>query len=400
MPVKTFLKKNSEIDYVGQYYTGIGNVKNPGNFSISVHLNETLHPELLQKAFHHLTHSFPFLRGKLKKGFFHYSHEITPKNESIKKVEKPVAFNSYNAEGHTLQLTYNPYSFNLETTHALCDGRSLSELVALLLERYFELLDETLYRRSFMLSTELRHELTETALIKLPKTKATTDQKAGTSAYQISGEARDVHTQSYTFSVKKIRQAAKSAEASINDFLLAYFFQTLGEERKKEKQIDPITTMVPIDLRQHFPVKTLRNFVSRIGITVKKTEHISDIITSIQAQFSKITAETLAAQHQEWQDEYKKIELLPLSIKKWFYQRLTTQEENQCTTTFSNLGLIKLPENIEKRIRFAEFFIDQADENPFSLSCVSVGDHLTLSATSSLAESQIFDHLVSKLQQV
>ena len=72
---------------------------------------------------------------------------------------------------------------------------------------------------------------------------------------------------------------------------------------------------------------------------------------------------------------------MPRVAKTLVLKMLQRSVAKGITTSFSNLGLVKLPKEIEERVEMLEFVLGDEPGNPYSFACVAVGDTLTLTTT-------------------
>ena len=68
------------------------------------------------------------------------------------------------------------------------------------------------------------------------------------------------------------------------------------------------------------------------------------------------------------------------------------------TTTFSNLGLVRLPKEIEERVEMLEFVLGDEPGSPYAFACVAVGDALTLTTTVSVEDRGITERAAEALE--
>ena len=140
--MKNKSKELIELDLLGQFFSAIVDIKQPGGFSITTHLKEPVIPETLQQAVNDLMRRLPFLCSRLQRGFFWYHQEVlSDPPQIIAENNLPVFSDYYNyGRGHVLRILYGEKYFKVETLHSICDGRGLQNIACALLFRYFELL--------------------------------------------------------------------------------------------------------------------------------------------------------------------------------------------------------------------------------------------------------------------
>jgi hypothetical protein len=95
------------------------------------------------------------------------------------------------------------------------------------------------------------------------------------------------------------------------------------------------------------------------------------------------------------------IRLVPMFIKKHI---LSTVEffmgDRYCSTTFSNLGQIKLPKEMEEYVKDLGFMIGRSRTKPGSCGCISCKDKLYITFTRKIKESEYERLFFTKLVEM
>lgn len=380
--------KTMEIDVIGQYYTSINNGKQPGVFALSVYLKETVNPKILQQASDDLMRRLTFVNGRLKYGFFHYKYEVL---KILAKVEpdsnEPLFCDYYNkGSRHMIKIVYGQQHFTVKATHSICDGRGLSKITSALIVHYFELLgvdvdkDDIIDCKGKFKLEEAedapKRFITEPPKINRKKTPSKSE------IYRIKySKTSTQQVLSKSFDVGKIKAAAKAFDVTISQFILSHIFRIIAKKRDAEGEKGQITGNVQIDCRNFFPSKTLRSFVVDTTIIMPQNRDFSEMTRQIKNQFNEITKDCVQGKLYEYQKMYQGARYIPRVIKTLFMKRITRLEGARVTTGISNLGLIKLPTEIEYRIERLEFPIAIEQEFSNFFSCVTIGNTLTLTAT-------------------
>ena len=390
-----------QLDPVGQFYASIINEEYPGNYSISAHLKQPINTQVLQQAVNDIMHRLPFLSGRLHESSSWYYHEILPNPPRIKPDYDTPTFNEYykKGEGHVLRVLYGEHHFRVETIHSICDGRGLSKIVKGLLVQYFELLGVSTKKNDIInCNDSFRKEECENAFSKFANLKSVKTPHE-IDAYHHEGSSPDnLRVKTQKFNLSKIKASAKAHGTTINGYILAHMFQSISEERNIRDSKKPITALMPIDLRSFFPSDTIRNFVSGATIVMPEIEKFSDIAKQIQKQLTEIDTDYIQNEINSWQKMIEDIDSLTLTEKRLLLQDFEHNRSKQITTTFSNLGLIKLPDEVENHVEMLEFIISREPHRPYSFGCITVGDTLTLTITSSVKGDDITENLIKRLE--
>ena len=183
-----------------------------------------------------------------------------------------------------------------------------------------------------------------------------------TTAFILDGKKEKdgfVHALTFIAESEDIRKLAKSYGVSVTAFLSAVMMQAFSDiqeeqvaDRTKRK---PIKIMLPVNLRNIFPSKTLRNFALYIipEISPAMGEHSFDeICRSVHHQMGfELTANRMRARITTNVNDEKNplVKVTPLFLKNAVMKGVfnAVGEKTSCIT-LSNLGVVELPEAMEK----------------------------------------------------
>jgi len=394
-----------ELDPVGQFYAATISDDCPSTFSVFAHLRECVNPVILQKAVNDLIRRLPFLSGHLRQGFFRYYIEICAQPLRIEPERDIPTFGRCHKKGRDrlLRVFYGERSFKIETTHIVCDGRSLARILSALLTRYFELLGMTMDKSEIIdCSGAMRAEEVENAFARhvsamQPKEAkdafqryvAAQSSSMSKAAYRFGpSQPAAAHIISKRFDAAKIKAAAKERGATVSEFILAHVFKAIAEERKGRGSADPIAAMLPVDYRTFFPCETLTNFAMGKAILMPETDDFSETLRQIKSQFEKIDAAWVSDDIAGFAKIASFMRFIPVLVKRRLLRLMKRSAAAGYTTTFSNLGLVKLPAEIEARLEMLEFaFCPDTEQEPYAFACVTVGNALVLTAAIGAKES-------------
>ena len=437
-------KQEMKLDVIGQYYSSINTRKQSGVFALSVYIKESLQPEILQQAADDLMRRLPFMNGRLKYGFFHYKYEILKNFAKIVPYKEEHLFSDYYNKGsrHMIRIVYGEKHFTVKTTHSICDGRGLSKFTKALLVRYYELLGmkvdkgdiidcngafdpeeaedaperfgkafpkeekETctgdvnriltgVENKSYKGAKKTNKELEKT--LNKEEKKPSKEDKVFQIKYSRSSPRR-ILTKS--FDASEIRKAAKEYQASVSEYLMAHILRAVEQERDRTGGKRRIIGDLPIDCRSFFPSKTLRSFVTAVDIVMPEEKNFALMVKQIKEQFKEITKEKVQEQLCEYQEMYHATRFVPRAIKVLYMKRMTRFEARLASTGLSNLGVMKLPAEIESRIERMAFPIALEQDFPLFFSSVTVGNTLTLTGCFREEGRSIVEEVIDRLENV
>ena len=407
-----------ELDPVAQYYAATINDTCPGTFNVSARLKEMVNPEILQKAVNDLIRRLPFLSGQLRSGFFRHYIELLDSPPQIVPSKDVTSFGRCHKKGrdNLLKVLYGERHFTVETTHIVCDGRSLAKIVSALLVRYFGLSGVSIDKSEVIdCSGQMRPEETEDAFTShisnidpkeaqdiFKRYVATQSKNKPKEAYRF-GDSHPAASRivSKQFDAAKIKATAKEHGATVSEFILAHIFMAIAEERKNHKSKKPIAVMLPIDYRTFFPHETLTNFAMGKVILMPETEDFSEILRQIKWQFEEINASYASDDIIGFAKVSRLMRFIPLLIKKRLLKAMKRSIADGFTSTFSNLGFVRLPAEIEERIETLEFaFCPDTEQESYAFSCITIGNALMLSAAIAVEGADATDKLMQTLDKL
>jgi len=396
---------DTQLDAIGQYYASTITPEQPGQFTLSAYLKETIDPKVLQQAVNDVVCRLPFLSGRIQPKFFWYHHKLLSAPPQVVYMGEKYTFTDYynKGEGHVLRVLYGERHITVEAIHSVVDGRGLAKVVETLLVRYFELLDITFEKGDIIdcAGTFVTEEW-ENAYARfyaLSKGRSGRIRKKYAPAYHYESlKPTAPHVITKTFDLNEVKRTAKACGATVSEYLIAQIFMAIATERNGSGCNKPITAMLPIDCRAFFPTKTFRSFVDSTVITMPETDDFSEMVASIRAQFAKITAELVQVNINEFQSYANKWKFLPRIVKKWVLRHLGGKEDDGLTTTFSSLGKISLPPEIEEQITHMAFAINAQKKSPITYASAAVANTLTLTITLCAKADTLVQNLVHRIQ--
>jgi acetyl esterase/lipase/NRPS condensation-like uncharacterized protein len=155
----------------------------------------------------------------------------------------------------------------------------------------------------------------------------------------------------------------------------------------------PIKILIPVNLRKIFPSDTLRNFMlyARPGIDPALGEYDFDEICGIiyDQMRLEITPKNMAAMIATNVGSEKPIinRITPLFIKNIIMKlAFNAVGERKSSFSFSNLGVVRLPEELSSRIGRMDFVIGVQSTAPYNTSAVTYGGRLYLNVIRNISE--------------
>jgi hypothetical protein len=179
----------------------------------------------------------------------------------------------------------------------------------------------------------------------------------------------------------KVRNAAKEHGGTISEYVLAHIFRAIARDRAARGRNEPITASLAIDCRRFFPTDTYRNFICDAPIVMPETEDLEVMVQQLHDQFAKVDAAFVQSAINRSHRMRNNTRFVPRVVTKATGKVLERSSLRTLTTTFSNLGLVKLPEEVEERVEMLEFVFNGQPGSPYAFACIAVGNALTLTTT-------------------
>jgi len=386
-------------------------------FRMSITLKEKVDINILQKAANNIIKRFPAFRYELKQGFFwcYFKYNDRPIliQEDYKNPMLRINFKDNN--GFMFRIRYFDKRISIEFFHALTDGTGAITFLLTLVAEYLRI------------KYKIRIEYTDKVLN--PKTKPLKDEyedsfnkysrKLGIlerekKAYHQKGTNEQHHILNIItgiIPVDKLKIVCKKYNCTITQFLASLIILSYQEIQTKQcKNIikrKPIKILIPINLRKLYPTKTMRNFSSyaNIGIDSKfgiyTLEDIIKIVkNNMELMFSEKRVNAKITANVNLSKNYI-IKLLPMFIKKHI---LSFSEflmgDRYCTTAFSNIGQIDLPQEMEPYIKDIGFIIGKSRNKPGACGCVSCKGNLYISFSRKIKETELEKLFFTKLVEM
>lgn len=156
----------------------------------------------------------------------------------------------------------------------------------------------------------------------------------------------------------------------------------IQKKEVKARRQRSIKIFLPVDLRNFFPSKTLRNFVlyATPEIDPRKGNYtLKEIVNSVKHQLGEqLTEDNLRARvTYNVQLERKLIvKILPLFLKRLLMKSIFFLNEKSTCMTISNLGIITVPKEMEPYIERFDCILSPRKNSPYNCGITSYGDKL------------------------
>lgn len=338
-------------------------------FRITATLKKPVKFSAIREAVETTSARFPYFSVSLGSGLFWYYLEYNHQLPRIQTEEKIpcTAFAAKRKNEPLYRILVKENRISVEFIHILTDGGGALEYLKSLLYTYFRLTGYAIHSTDGIILPEspISEEEMEDGYNRFfrkripPPGKLT---KAWHTPFRLDEKPRLKVIRSL-ISLDKLIEVARSNNVSVTEYMVSvYLFSLqkiyLEEKEKVTKQKRGVLRIeVPVNLRKKFPSKTMRNFSLfvlpeidlRLGVY-----SFDEILKIVQYQLqtgADIKQITRFLSQNVGHEKSPFVRMLPLFIKSMaisaVYRRLGS---NQCSGILTNLGMVKLPAEMEELI--------------------------------------------------
>ena len=377
-------------------------------FRLAAVMKEPVKPELLQIALHFTIQRFPGFATTVRKGFFWHYLDQTKRRYCIQpETDIPVRPLKIAASGsQSFRVLYYENRISVEFFHILTDATGGLCFLKTLLAEYLRLLgvgcpcgDGILDVTKPPLAGE--NENAFPAADRRGKGSGLTDR----ASLQLSGKlapVRPCRILHFEMDAEKLREAAKSRNATVTAYLLGLLF--LAGRRATEAMGGSFNIQVPVNMRKFYPSPTLRNFSMYCGIrlNLEQVTTLDDILPEIQRQLTeKASREAMTEMIHSSTRLVNSVRFVPLFIKapiaRLIYGFLG---DKIFSNTLSNLGVVHLPPEMESRVDHLEFLLGTLVSNRAGCALVTCGGKAVLTIAKQTADPSLEEALCRLLDEV
>ena len=366
-------------------------------FRFYCQLKEEVDSDILQQALDRTMEKYPLFQAVLRKGLFWFYLEHSHIRALVKTETEPPCSRLYIPDKKSLlfQVSYYKERINFEVFHALTDGTGAMHFLQELVQNYLILAHPKENFPEIGRDKKTgRGNIEEDSFSQYYSSDIPKNREKKKAAVKLKGEKlvhSDMHISEVVLSVKEVHQKARSYGVSITVLLTAVMLCSIREEIPKNQQKRPVTLMIPVNLRNYFPSQSMTNFFGwiEVGYTFSDTTTFEEVLADVKRQFEQELEKDKIAMHM---NDYVRIEknifvrAVPLEIKKYFLMIGANLGSRSITAVYSNIGIIRLPEEYREYIRHFGIF---ASTNSLQMCSCSYGDEMVLGFTSKIPDDSI-----------
>jgi len=393
------LPRWSRLDNAAKIFPSNNSAHDSKVFRFSCELYDSAEPKVLQFALEKALQKFPFLKSVIKRGLFWYYLEESDLEPVVELENNPPCKMLYGVDCNNLlfRVFYYNKRISMEMHHVLADGTGALEFFCTLvyyyiLERYKEDFKETLPVLAYDSS---QFQKQDDSYVKYCKKPLGVNVLRRRGAYTLQKERLSHDCLSVLegrISLKDILEYSRSLNMTITELLVAVFIRAIYQEMNLRDLDKPVVITVPVNLRNYFPSKTARNFFAVInaGYDFSRGEDsLEAIVKHIRECFKEeLEEEKLKEQMNRFCSLERNIliRMLPLAIKDTVLRSVSFLTDRKRTASFSSLGRVSMPREMEKYINFFSVF---TTPNILQACTCSFGDNYIVTFASPFKDRSI-----------
>ena len=352
-----------KVDNVAKVFLASANDRDTRTFRMTCTLKEDIDPEILQKALNHAIQERPQFQVTILKGVFWHYMEHT---DDIPVVEQehgrpcPMLIGPDSFGKVHYRVSYFNNRINLELSHAIADGNGALEYLNLIVEYYLKLRYPEKYTKLSMTEGASEANLSEDSFSKFfTKDKdAIPKMKQPPKAYRIVGTKlnyNQTHFMEVHMPVKDVLAKAKAMNVTLTSYIGSLLMLSVYKDMPSIFRAQPIAVSMPVNLRNYYPSNTSRNFFN--SVIVRHTFKGDETVETLSAKYQEnLKAQLTPEAVEERMLNYEKMErllfirMVPLFIKNPIINAVNKRVDKEVTLVLSNLGKIKVPEEVQDDI--------------------------------------------------
>lgn len=384
-------------------------------FRQSVTLTEEVDIKILKSALNVTVMRFPSIAARLRKGaFWYYLEQVENTPEIKEEYSYPLTFMG-KEEIRTCAFRVIVYGKRIavEFFHSLTDGTGalifLKTLTAEYLTQRYKINIPCTFGVLDRKERPKAEELEDSFLKYAGKVPAS---RKDTNAWHMSGRpTKDgfLHLTCFKLSADEVLKKAHEKGVSVTVYLSAVIMKALiclQKEKVPFGRKGPIKLLIPVNLRNLFESKTLRNFAMYVipELDPRLGEYTFDEICNVvkHKMGAEITAKNMSKVIATNVNDERNplVRIVPLPIKNLIMKIIfdTVGEIKSCLS-FSNLGKVELPEEMKPFVKRMDFILGVQAAAPYNCGALTFGDTLYINFIRNIEDPELERHFFSVLKE-
>ena len=375
-------------------------------FRLSAELDEPVDPLILEQAQRNTVARFPFYAQRLRRGLFWFYLEQLEGTPPVQKdVANPcVRMRLKENGGFMFRVRYYDRRIAVEFFHVLTDGAGGLIFLKTLVAEYLRLkhgLQIPPCEGVADCADSPSAEEAEDAYARFARRIGASRKEEP--AFFIRGTDENdelVHITTGMLSVEPLKILCHQKNVSLTEYLTAVLILVIQSIQARcipnQRHHKPVKICVPVNLRQFYPTRTMRNFASyvNVGIEPKYGEYdFDEILTAVhhgmgaEATEKKLNAKISANINSE---RNRLLRFAPLFLKNAAL-KLTFHlvGDRLSSSSISNLGVVRLPEEMTPYVKRMDFVLGPLSKTRVVCAVLSYNGCVNINFTRKIRESAV-----------
>ncbi len=362
-------------------------------YRMSVTLTETVDPVILQHALETVSDRIPTFRCELKSGMFWWHLRRMDKDPEVSPSAPLNRFHFSDNGGFLYKVSADGRRIVLDVFHALADGTGSETFLLTLTGEYLRLKYGLKISYSGLVldpsDAPDAGEVEDSFKTVFSGRKGSLEQNVP--AYHIKGERlpgaglRDIRA---VLSMDAVKAVCRRMECTVTDLLVGMMLDALQKLYRADgdnRKTSVLKVSVPVNLRPLYGSRSVRNFSSyvNLGLDVKSGYlQLDQLVRLVKMQKKTMlrseNLEPKIAANVELEESIA-VRMLPLVVKKPIIDLINRHHGDiYVSQTLSNLGEIRLPEQMQPYVTEYDFILGRQRGNSGAFSCVGYNGKLFL----------------------
>ncbi len=386
-------------------------------FRLSATLTENVDKDVLASALDVTVRRFPSIAVRLQKGlFWYYLEQLSEAPGIMEESSYPLTRMS---KKETSKCAFRVLVYKkriaVEIFHSLTDGTGalifLKSLVAEYLQQKYNVKIPAEKGVLGRLEEPSEAELEDSFQKYSGRISASRAENTAWHMYGTPEKAGFLNLTCFDLPVNAVLDKAHEYNVSLTTFLCAVMMMALqglqAEKVPSRKKRKPIKVLLPVNLRNLFPSKTLRNFALYTTPEILPVlgeynfEEICRII--IHCMGTEITRKQMEMKiaTNVKSERLMAVRIMPLFVKNLVMKAIfDAVGECKSCLSLSNLGAVKLPEEMKPYIERMDFILGVQASAPYNCGVISYGDRLYVNFIRNIKEPELEYWFHKVLQQM
>ena len=403
-----------KLDNAAVMYSAIQRENYSAIYRFSAVMTDLVDPLALQRAIDRTMPRFPTFRVRIRRGAFWCYLEPNEApgpflKEDMRDPCQPVRFRE--DDGWLVRFFYYGHRISLEVFHALADGAGALTFFRTLLAVYLREMGHPVPSGAGVLDVDAPPpaEEQEDAYSRYAKSRVRRGM-GERKAYPCKGTPEPFYALNVTMGLvplDRLRETARGYGASITEYLAAVLIESiLAKQRREGRRRElPVALAVPIDLRPHFPSRTLRNFILTVRPSIDPElgdytfpEIVAQVHHHMRLHINRQEMQAVITRNVMLQKN-RLLQLIPSPLKD--LSMAVSYRLVGCrpySTTYTNPGAFKVPEAMRPHIQRMEVILGQSYTPRVNCASISYGNTMEITFAGTVKETDVerdfFRHLV------